>query len=175
MNGSDRNRVVIADIIAKAWQQPDYKAAFIADPKKILWEAGIEDIPETMQIRVLENTANRKYFVLPVLPFSDYRDELMTLFQNALSLSPGLEIVFVQDTENLQYIVLATPPPGYKGEFTASHVDLLTAAGWESVNLATAASGVMPEIPVVVVHKILIGVHVLAAVTTAVFTRTRVV
>lgn len=106
----DRNRVIFADVIVKTWQDSQYKARFLTEPKRVLQEAGVDNIPEKLKLQVLENTSDRQYFVLlPEFSTNDH-NELMTFIQSSLPLRSGQEIVLVQNTEDLQYIVLPTPP-----------------------------------------------------------------
>ncbi|MCW5315507.1 NHLP leader peptide family natural product precursor [Nostoc sp. KVJ3] len=61
----DKNRLIVADIIIKVWNDLQYKSMFIAEPKRILQEAGVNNIPEIIEIQVLENTSERQYIVFP--------------------------------------------------------------------------------------------------------------
>jgi Nitrile hydratase, alpha chain len=52
--------------ILKAWQDPDYKARLIADPKTVLLAEGFQ-IPDTTAVTVLENDAEHLHLVIPTL------------------------------------------------------------------------------------------------------------
>lgn len=54
----------IAEIIAKACADESYKQTLIANPKKVLAEAGIEVDPNA-DVKVLVNTDKVKYLVIP--------------------------------------------------------------------------------------------------------------
>lgn len=126
---SDDRNLILADVIVKTWQDPQYKARLFAEPKTVLQQAGIDNIPEELELQVVENTSQRQYFVLlPEFSTNDH-NELMTFIQNSLPLQPGKEIVLVQNTEKLQYIVLPTPPI-YNSETT----DALSEEELESVS-----------------------------------------
>ena len=56
-----------AKIIAKAWRDPAFKAALIANPAAALKAEGI-DVPAGMAVTVLENTDKHFHLVLPSVP-----------------------------------------------------------------------------------------------------------
>ncbi len=126
---SDDQSLILADVVVKTWQDPQYKARLFVEPKTVLQQAGINNIPEELELQVVENTPQRQYFVLlPEFSTNDH-NELMTFIQNSLPLQSGKEIVLVQNTENLQYIVLPTPP-----EYSSETTDALSEAELESVS-----------------------------------------
>ncbi|MEI7606521.1 MAG: NHLP leader peptide family RiPP precursor [Rhodospirillaceae bacterium] len=62
-----------ARIIAKAWRDPAYKARLLSDPKSVLQEElkAIDpsiELPNSLQIKVQEEKADRFHLVLPVAP-----------------------------------------------------------------------------------------------------------
>jgi len=63
-----------AEIIARVWEDPEYKARLKANPKEALAEMGV-NVPENVDLQVLETDANKGYFVLPPEPSSDLSDE----------------------------------------------------------------------------------------------------
>lgn len=156
----DDQKLILADVIVKTWQDSQYKARLFAEPKKVLQQAGVDNIPEQLELQVVENTCQRKYFVLLPEFSSNDHNELMVFIQSSLPLQPGQEIVLVQNTESLQYIVLPTPP-----EYSSETTDALSEGELESV------SGGGP----VAVNKVVVGNVALVATVAAVVTRTKVV
>ena len=156
----DDQKLILADVIVKTWQDSQFKARFFVEPKIVLQQAGIDNIPEQLELQVVENTPQRKYFVLLPEFSSNDHNELMVFIQSSLPLQSGQEIVLVQNTESLQYIVLPTPP-----DYSSETTDALSEKELESV------SGGGP----VAVNKILVGNVALVATVAAVVTRTRVV
>lgn len=65
-------------IVARAWQDPEYKKRLLANPKAVLEEElnkirpGVK-LPETLQVYVHEETPNALHLTLPVNP-KDYGD-----------------------------------------------------------------------------------------------------
>lgn len=62
------------ELIARTWEDPDFKQLLLSNPKPVLAQAGIVDIPEDVEIEVLENTKERMYLVLP--PASSESDDI---------------------------------------------------------------------------------------------------
>jgi len=61
-------------LIAKAWSDEDFKARLLADPKAAMKEAGI-DVPEGVEIEVVESTQEKAYLVIPANPVGELSDE----------------------------------------------------------------------------------------------------
>ena len=58
-----------AKVVAKAWADEDYKQRLMTDPASILTEEGME-VPEGVQISVVEATEKQAWIVLPPKPES---------------------------------------------------------------------------------------------------------
>jgi hypothetical protein len=61
-------------IIAKAWRDPAFKAALIANPAAALKAEGIV-VPDGTAVTVLENTDKQFHLVLPPVPTGELADE----------------------------------------------------------------------------------------------------
>jgi Nitrile hydratase, alpha chain len=66
LNSGRALRATRSRIMLKAWQDPDYKARLLADPKAVLITEGFQ-IPDTATVKVLENDAEHLYLVIPNL------------------------------------------------------------------------------------------------------------
>jgi hypothetical protein len=64
---SERNQLIWGEIVARAWRDPDYKQRLIDNPKEVLIEAG-SSVPDELEVRVVENTSDVRYLVLPESP-----------------------------------------------------------------------------------------------------------
>jgi len=65
-----------AQLVAKAWDDNDFKSALISDPKATIGcELGVE-LPRDLEIQVVEERSNKVYLVLPVRPEAVSDDEL---------------------------------------------------------------------------------------------------
>ena len=67
MDASNDDGIKIGQLIARCWSDGDFKARFMAEPKAVLAEYGVET-PAGVEINVLENTESTRYFVIPPSP-----------------------------------------------------------------------------------------------------------
>ena len=61
----ERNK--LADLFAACWKDEALKARFMADPKAVLAEYGI-DVPDGINVNVVENTDNTVHITMPMAP-----------------------------------------------------------------------------------------------------------
>ena len=54
-------------VVAKAWSDDTYKDELLRDPRAVLADAGLE-VPSSFEIAVVEDSADKKHFVLPAKP-----------------------------------------------------------------------------------------------------------
>jgi len=54
-------------IVAKAWSDPAFKQRLMENPAEVLREEGI-DVPEGIEVKVIETPKPTRYFVLPDEP-----------------------------------------------------------------------------------------------------------
>ena len=66
----------LADLFAACWKDEALKQRFMADPKAVLAEYGM-DVPDGMAVNVVENTDNTVHITMPVPPsgYLDLTDE----------------------------------------------------------------------------------------------------
>ncbi len=60
-------RNAFTDLLAACWKDDALKARFMADPKAVLAERGIE-MPDGIDVNVVENTDNTVHITLPMAP-----------------------------------------------------------------------------------------------------------
>jgi len=63
-----------SQIIAHAWSDEDFKQRLLDEPRSVLAEHGIE-VPDGVDIRVVEDAAEVRHFVLPPPPDDELSDE----------------------------------------------------------------------------------------------------
>ena len=63
----ERNQQIYADVVARYYGDPDFKAEMDADPTRVLKAEGL-DIPKGATVKLLFNTENLLYIVLPAPP-----------------------------------------------------------------------------------------------------------
>ena len=61
-------------LIAKAWTDQEFKARLKADPKAAMKEVGM-DVPEGVDIEVVESTQEKAHLVIPSKPVGELSDE----------------------------------------------------------------------------------------------------
>ena len=66
----DENQKKWALCVARAWADEDYKKRLLSDSAKALKDEGI-NLPEGINIKVVENTQSTIYMVLPAAPESE--------------------------------------------------------------------------------------------------------
>lgn len=66
-----------AQIIAKAWQDEAFKQELLSNPKAVfIQQAGLQNIPDSLDIKVVEENPNTLYMVLPMKPVAPAGSEL---------------------------------------------------------------------------------------------------
>ena len=65
--GAGNPNIVWDQVVARAWTDGDFKAKLLSDPRSVLAEHGIH-IPDTTDVRVVEDTMERRHLLLPVAP-----------------------------------------------------------------------------------------------------------
>jgi|GEM_PF-1001340 len=56
---------MLETIIARAWEDPEFKASFMADPRGVLKSEFGYEYPDSISLRVVEETAEERCIVLP--------------------------------------------------------------------------------------------------------------
>lgn len=125
MTDGDRDRVITAEVIAKAWKDDGFRRRLIGDAGAVLAEAGIK-IPAGTKVTVLENSPTLANVVVPrANKFEQGKARFMEGIGRMLPLPEGVELRFVQATESHRYLVLPLAPD--VGEL--SEEDLMAVAG----------------------------------------------
>ena len=63
-------RNALAKLFAACWKDEALKARFMADPKAVLAEHGM-DVPDGIDVNVVENTDNTVHITMPQAPAGD--------------------------------------------------------------------------------------------------------
>ncbi|NES87333.1 MAG: NHLP leader peptide family natural product precursor [Moorea sp. SIO2B7] len=58
-------------LISKAWEDEDFKAELLQDPKGVFEREFEADIPDSINVTVYEETADNLYLVLPMKPSTE--------------------------------------------------------------------------------------------------------
>ena len=82
----------LADLFAACWKDEALKQRFMADPKAVLAEYGM-DVPDGMAVNVVENTDNTVHITMPAPPSGHgyLSDEELSNAEGAAGMSlPGI-------------------------------------------------------------------------------------
>lgn len=110
INEGERSRVIYAEVIARCWQDSQYRLNFLTHPNQVLTEAGMS-IPEGVKVEVLQNTDTVKHAILPHgVEYSEYQDALNQSLQALLPLPTGVQLNIHQNTAEVNYLVLPSIP-----------------------------------------------------------------
>ena len=64
----------LAQLFAACWKDEALKARFMSDPKAVLKEYGL-DVPDGIDVKVVENADDCVHITLPAKPSGDLSDE----------------------------------------------------------------------------------------------------
>ena len=67
---------IVASLVAKAWQDDNFKQELISNPKAVIQRETGEEISNDIQVNIVEETPNQIYFVIPSKPNVDNSEEL---------------------------------------------------------------------------------------------------
>jgi uncharacterized membrane protein YgcG len=108
MTNADQERIVIAEVIRKAWAAGAGREALLRNPSQVLREAGL-DLPEGQTVTILEDTQAVRHLVLPATVTDEVRQEVLALLSQAIPLPVGLELRLHQNSDAERFLVLPLP------------------------------------------------------------------
>ena len=106
--------VLYGEVVAKCWEDEEYKKHFVEDPESVLVEAGIP-VEEGVTYKVIEAPKLVEYIVLPdenVQPVIQMlAKRLLNKAEKSDEILPeGTEVRLIQNTEDTRYLVLPASP-----------------------------------------------------------------
>jgi hypothetical protein len=81
--------VLSGPVVARAWRDAAFRQRLLAEPAAALREAGVQ-VPEGLQVRVVENAADLVHLILPAKPSGDMTDEQLEQIAAAGGLPGGV-------------------------------------------------------------------------------------
>lgn len=148
MKDSERNRAIIAEVVARAWREPEYMSQFRQNPKQVLENAGAS-IAEGLEVVLLENTATVIHAVLPPMgEMERYQSRLQKAMEMLSNLPEDMEVHIHRDSKLRAFIVLPEMP-AEGGELSDAQLEQVaggkggggsTANVTNSVNVAEAVN-----------------------------------
>jgi len=83
-----------AQVVARAWSDEAFKKRLLEQPAVVLKEAGLE-VPEGLQIKVVENTGRLVHLILPPAPgVSELTDKALALVDGGVNHNSGKQLFF---------------------------------------------------------------------------------
>ena len=126
-------KILYAEIIEKCWDDEVFAKRFKEDPESVLQEMGIP-IEEGVTYKVVEAPKLVEYLVLPHEGVQNSVQEISRRLLNRAEkteqiLPEGVELRFIQDTEDIRYLPLPASPK----TLTKAELALVAAAGVTTV------------------------------------------
>jgi hypothetical protein len=108
MISSDKNRAILAEVIARSLREPELRAELMRAPKPTLAAAGMEFSPAE-KVVILENTPTLIHAILPsVAEQNKYKALIDQASAHITQLPEGIELRVLRDSANIVYAVI--PP-----------------------------------------------------------------
>jgi len=139
VTGSDRNNVVFATVVARAWEDEAFKIRLLADPTSVCRDEGM-DFQEDMTIDIREDTPNSTHVVLPAEDWDESIDQLGELIKASLPLPTNHSLILLQNQDTLSHLVLPVNPRDVNVELTDEDLEALAAGGYTAVNSNVVAN-----------------------------------
>jgi len=89
MTESKNNQSILSKVIAKAWNDPEFKSVLLGDPVKVLTEMGIS-IPKDVNVRIVEDTDNLIHMILPLPPTEELTMDELNRLSGGISWPPRI-------------------------------------------------------------------------------------
>jgi hypothetical protein len=122
MKESDKNRAILAEVVARGWREPAYLSQLRQNPKSVLEKAGAT-IPATMDVVLLENTPTVINAILPPMgDMSKYEARLQKATKMLKDLPEDMEVHLHRDSATRAYIVIPQRPAD-AGELTDAQLE----------------------------------------------------
>lgn len=129
--GEKNNAVIYGEIIAKCWDDEDFKKKFVADPESVLADAGFK-LEEGVTYKVIEAPKLVNYLVIPYENAKEAVQKisagLLNRVESGEAIVPeGVEVRIVQNTDDTRNLILPASPK------TLTAAELKAISGGDSV------------------------------------------
>ena len=138
---ADKNNAVIyGEVIAKCWDDEDFKKKFLADPESVLEDAGFK-LEEGVTYKVIEAPKLVEYVVIPHENPKDAVQKLSAALLNRLEQSDavipeGVEVRIIQNSDDVRNLILPASPK----TLTAAELKAISGGGWAFTSTNVAIS-----------------------------------
>jgi hypothetical protein len=124
MKDTDRNRAVLAEVVARAAREPAFRASLKQNPKQVMTQAGAEIAPN-LQVVLLENTPTVLHAVLP--PRTDmarFQPRFDAAVRRLYDMPDNVEVHIHRDSATRVFVVIpAAAAAPARGEMTDQQLE----------------------------------------------------
>jgi hypothetical protein len=122
MKESDKNRAIVAEVIARGWREPAYMSQLRQNPKSVLQQAGAS-IPANTEVVLLENSPTVINAILPAMgDMAKYESRIQKAVQMLKDLPEDMEVHLHRDSATRAFIVVPERPSD-GGELTDAQLE----------------------------------------------------
>jgi hypothetical protein len=147
MKDNDRNRAIIAEVIARVWREPAYRDQLKKNPKQTLQQAGMS-IAADMEVVILENTPTVLHAVLPPrAEMERFASRLPRAVSLLTEMPDTVEVRVHRDSATRSYIVIPALPAAIKtGELTDAQLEQVAGGKGHDSRVATTTLAVQTAV-----------------------------
>lgn len=161
-------QIIYGNIISRCWEDPEYKANFIKNPKELMKEAGLP-VDEASEYKVVEAEPTDHYILLPHDHVQETAKEisklLLTVAENTDIIVPeGTRIIVLQNTPTLKYFVLKKAPD----ILSDVELDMVTGGAKAATASVTAVIGVVVTVSITAAFDTVAAANICAGATVVV-------
>ncbi|MBR3745521.1 MAG: hypothetical protein IKP64_04410 [Selenomonadaceae bacterium] len=133
---ADKNNAVIyGEVIAKCWDDEDFKKKFLADPESVLADAGFK-LEEGVTYKIIEAPKLVKYVVIPHEGAKEVVQKISAGLLNRVEkadvvIPEGVEVRIIQNTDDVRNLILPASPK------TLTAAELKAISGGDSLKIST--------------------------------------
>ena len=124
------NAVIYGEVIAKCWDDENFKQKFLADPETVLADAGFK-LEEGVTYKVIEAPKLVNYFVIPHEDAKEAVQKISAKLLNRVEkadvvIPEGVEVRIIQNTDDTRNLILPASPK----TLTATELKAISGGGW---------------------------------------------
>lgn len=103
----ERDKTILAMVVARAWRDNGYRARLLAEPKAVLASEGLE-FPDGVDVEVVENTPSATY--VNIARNTTEATSVTSMLERLVPVPADHEVRLVQSTEEKRYFVIPLVP-----------------------------------------------------------------
>ena len=160
------NAIIYGEVIAKCWDDENFKQKFLADPESVLSDAGFK-LEEGVTYKVIEAPKLVQYLVIPHENPKEAVQKISAGLLNHVEKNEQLlpedsELRIIQNTDDVRNLILPASPK----TLTAAELKAISGGGWLFLSTNVAVSEEVAQ-SVVAVTTVAAGEETVAVTTIA--------